>query len=137
MNRWVVCGAVSGFLAVAFGAFGAHGLAGMIDEHSIDVFKTGAQYQMYHALALLALGGMHSDGSDPRSVPGWAFVIGTVLFSGSLYLLALTDAKWLGAITPLGGLSFMVGWAGLAYLAILDVRGSTRAIRRAPRGIKR
>jgi uncharacterized membrane protein YgdD (TMEM256/DUF423 family) len=118
MNRWVVLGSISGFIAVAMGAFGAHGLAGTIDEHAIEVFKTGAQYQMYHALALLSLAHITAKNPGQAVVPGWAFVAGTVLFSGSLYLLAVTGAKWLGAITPVGGLSFMVGWASLAYLAL-------------------
>ena len=117
MNRWVVFGSISAFFAVAFGAFGAHGLSGTIDEHSLDVFKTGAQYQMYHALALIGLGHITAKNPIQALVPGYAFIVGTVLFSGSLYLLAVTGAKWLGAITPLGGISFMVGWGALAYLA--------------------
>lgn len=118
MNRWVSLGACSGFLAVALGAFGAHGLSGVVDEHALEVFKTGSQYQMVHALALVGLGALSGRNSAQLAVPGWAFVLGTVIFSGSLYLLALTGAKWLGAITPVGGLSFMVGWASLAYLSM-------------------
>src|SRR3954464_9141112 len=89
MNRWAIYGAVSAFIAVAMGAFGAHGLSGVIDEHSLDVFKTGAQYQMYHALALLLLGSVTARSPAQALVPGWAFVAGTALFSGSLYLLAI------------------------------------------------
>jgi uncharacterized membrane protein YgdD (TMEM256/DUF423 family) len=118
MNRWLTFGAISAFLAVALGAFGAHGLAGTLDEHSLDVFKTGTQYQMYHALALMALGPATAKNPSQAVVPGYAFITGTVLFSGSLYLLAITGAHWLGAITPLGGISFMVGWAALAYLTM-------------------
>ena len=118
MNRWLILGASSAFVAVAMGAFGAHGLAGSIDEHALEVFKTGAQYQMYHALALLALGPATAKNPAHAIIPGYAFVAGTVLFSGSLYLLAITGAKWLGAVTPLGGIAFMVGWAALAYLAL-------------------
>jgi uncharacterized membrane protein YgdD (TMEM256/DUF423 family) len=124
MNRWLILGSISGFLAVAFGAFGAHGLTGVVDEHAIEVFKTGAQYQMYHALALIALGPVTAKNPSQALVPGYAFVVGTALFSGSLYLMAVTGAKWLGAITPIGGVSFMVGWASLAYLALSPrVRG--------------
>jgi len=112
---WLRIGAVSGGLAVAAGAFGAHGLENVLSEKSLDVYKTAAQYQMYHALALIAVGGFVAFGKPNRrlSVAGWAFFIGSLLFSGSLYALALTEIKVLGAITPIGGLGFLVGWTAL------------------------
>jgi len=119
MDRvFIMLGALSAFLAVAAGAFGAHALRERLSGSALDTFQTGAQYQMYHALALLAVGVLLArfsiDGSTWLSAAGWLFVAGTVLFSGSLYLLALSDVRWLGAITPLGGLAFLVGWASLA-----------------------
>lgn len=111
-------GAVSGFLAVATGAFGAHGLSNVLDAKSLQTFHTGAQYQMYHALALIGLGAWAA--SHPQistALPGWAFVAGSVIFSGSLYALSLTGVRALGAITPFGGLAFMVGWLSFAWVA--------------------
>ena len=110
-----VLGATSAGLAVAAGAFGAHLLRGRVPADLLAVFETGARYQMYHALALLLVAGALSRGAAPAlRVAGTLFVVGTVLFSGSLYLLALTDVRWLGAVTPLGGLCFLGGWASLA-----------------------
>jgi uncharacterized membrane protein YgdD (TMEM256/DUF423 family) len=115
---FIAIGALSGCLAVAAGAFGAHALRGRISPEMLDVFQTGATYQMYHALALVGvgilLGRFSIDGSVWLSAGGWLFVAGTVLFSGSLYLLSLTGTTWLGAITPLGGLAFLAGWLALA-----------------------
>ena len=114
-RRLLALGAVSGFLAVALGAFGAHGLEGKVDEHLQKVFETGARYQMYHALALLVCAWVSRECSEAWAArAGGCFVIGTVLFSGSLYLRVLLDQKWLGAITPLGGLAFLAGWVCLA-----------------------
>lgn len=110
--------ALSGFLAVAFGAFGAHALRDRMSPDMLQVFQTGVTYQMYHALALLAVGILlaqfSSQGATWLTAAGWLFVAGTVLFSGSLYLLSLTGTTWLGAITPLGGAAFLLGWLGLA-----------------------
>lgn len=115
-QMWLIHAAMSGFIAVAAGAFAAHGLKGRLSVDSLAVFETGARYQMYHALALLAVAWLaHAAPSIAVNVAGWAFVIGTVLFSGSLYALALTGVKWLGAVTPLGGAAFLVGWAALAW----------------------
>jgi uncharacterized membrane protein YgdD (TMEM256/DUF423 family) len=115
---FIVVGALSGFLAVAAGAFGAHALRARLTADMLDVFQTGAQYQMYHALALLAvgilLGRFSVDGSAWLVWSGWLFIAGTLLFSGSLYALSLTGVTWLGAITPLGGLGFLAGWLLLA-----------------------
>jgi uncharacterized membrane protein YgdD (TMEM256/DUF423 family) len=108
-------GALSAFIAVAAGAFGAHALRARLAPDLLTAFETGARYQMYHALALfvVAWASNHWPGMPMRAA-GWLFIGGTLLFSGSLYLLALTGARWLGAITPLGGLLFLAGWAALA-----------------------
>jgi uncharacterized membrane protein YgdD (TMEM256/DUF423 family) len=111
-------GACFGFLAVLAGAFGAHALRSRLSPDLLAVFETAARYQMYHALALLAVAWVAS--RSPAPLTAWAgalFVVGTVLFSGSLYLLALTGARWLGAITPLGGVAFLAGW-GCLVLAV-------------------
>jgi len=108
-------GAVSGFIAVAAGAFGAHSLRDRLTPEYVSVFETGARYQMYHALALLAVAWViERGGGTSAQWAGWLFVIGTVLFSGSLYGLALTGTRWMGAITPLGGVAFSAGWVCLA-----------------------
>jgi uncharacterized membrane protein YgdD (TMEM256/DUF423 family) len=111
-------GAVSGFLAVAAGAFGAHALRARLPADLLAVFETGARYQMYHALALLAVAWAAGRWTGPLVAwAGWLFVAGTVLFSGSLYVLALTGVRWLGAITPLGGVCFLAGWLCLGLAA--------------------
>lgn len=112
-------GAIFGGLGVAAGAFGAHGLRGRIDADMLAVFETAARYQMYHALALLAVAwavGRWPDGW--AATAGWCFVAGIAVFSGSLYALALSGVRVLGAITPLGGIAFMAGWALLAVTAL-------------------
>lgn len=111
-------GALSGLVSVMAGAFGAHALRARLSSESLAVFETGARYQMYHALALLAVAWVASrwPGALPQ-LAGWLFVTGTVLFSGSLYGLALTGARWLGALTPLGGLAFLAGWLCLLLSA--------------------
>jgi uncharacterized membrane protein YgdD (TMEM256/DUF423 family) len=119
MDRlFITLGALSGCLAVAAGAFGAHALRERLSASMLETFQTGATYQMYHALALVAVGILLArfsvDGSTWLTAAGWLFVAGTVLFSGSLYLLALTDVRWLGAITPLGGVAFLLAWLALA-----------------------
>lgn len=111
-------GAASAALAVAAGAFGAHGLRARLAPDLLAVFETGARYQMYHALGLLGAAWAVSRWPGPApTAAGWCFVAGTVLFSGSLYVLSTTGLRWLGAITPLGGLAFMVGWALLTFAA--------------------
>jgi uncharacterized membrane protein YgdD (TMEM256/DUF423 family) len=111
-------GCASALIAVALGAFGAHGLRARIVPDMLLTFEIGVRYQMYHALALLAVGAVA--GRLPGgavAAAGWLFVAGTVIFSGSLYVLALTGQRWLGAVTPLGGLAFLAGWAVLAWAA--------------------
>ena len=111
-------GALSALISVAAGAFGAHALRERLAPDLLAVFETGARYQMYHALGLLAVAWAVGRWPGPASAAGWLFVAGTVLFSGSLYLLALTGHRWLGAITPLGGVAFLAGWAALAWAAL-------------------
>ncbi|HKT60885.1 MAG TPA: DUF423 domain-containing protein [Gemmatimonadales bacterium] len=119
MDRlFVILGAASAFVAVAAGAFGAHGLRARLTPDLLAVFETAARYQMYHALALLAVAWVASRWPGPLPQwSGWLFVAGTVLFSGSLYALALSGVRWLGAITPLGGAAFLAGWICLALAA--------------------
>jgi uncharacterized membrane protein YgdD (TMEM256/DUF423 family) len=116
MDRlFVTVAALSGLIAVAAGAFGAHALRERLSPEYLAVFETAARYQMYHALALIAAAWASTRWPGPViQWSGWLFIIGTVLFSGSLYALALSGARWLGAITPLGGLAFMAGWLCLA-----------------------
>jgi uncharacterized membrane protein YgdD (TMEM256/DUF423 family) len=108
-------GALSALLAVAAGAFGAHALRDRLAPDLLTVFETGARYQMYHALALI-LTGLELERSDARALraAGWLFVAGTLVFSGSLYALALSGVRVLGAVTPLGGVAFMAGWVAFA-----------------------
>ena len=119
MDRiFAIAGAISAFLAVAAGAFGAHALRSRLAPDLLQTFETGARYQMYHALALFAVAWMTTrSGSGLASIAGWLFIAGTVLFSGSLYALALSGVRVLGAITPLGGLCFLAGWLALAAAA--------------------
>jgi uncharacterized membrane protein YgdD (TMEM256/DUF423 family) len=108
-------GALSAMISVGAGAFGAHALRSRLDPDSLAVFETAARYQMFHALGLLAAAWAATrwPGAWPNR-SGWLFVMGTVLFSGSLYALALSGIRWLGAITPLGGVAFLLGWLSLA-----------------------
>jgi uncharacterized membrane protein YgdD (TMEM256/DUF423 family) len=109
-----------GGLAVGLGAFGAHGLKDRLEAlHTAATYQTAVQYHFYHALALLAVALLALQGrpSGALAVAGWAFTAGVLVFSGTLYGLALSGIKWLGAITPIGGLAFIVGWAALAVAA--------------------
>jgi uncharacterized membrane protein YgdD (TMEM256/DUF423 family) len=119
MNLFLLLGGASGFMAVATGAFAAHGLRERLTPEMLGVFETGARYQMYHALALVLVGLLTSRApSGLLAASGWSFAAGTLLFSGSLYLLALTGVRTFGAITPFGGLCFLAGWALLAASAL-------------------
>lgn len=111
-------GALMGFVGVGLGAFGAHALRGRLSPEMLAIFETAVRYQMYHAIALLAVAAMMSR-IDGRSVviAGWSFIAGILIFSGSLYALALTGVTMLGAITPLGGLALLAGWVALAIAA--------------------
>ena len=119
VRHWVMLGAVNGFVAVSAGAFGAHGLKGRLSGEMLAVFETAARYQMYHALALLAVGWMSSRTKGAASIrwAGWFFLVGIVLFSGSLYALSISEWRLLGAVTPLGGVAFLCGWLTLANAA--------------------
>jgi len=111
-------GALSALIAVALGAFAAHGLKARLSPELLAVFETGVRYQMYHALALLAVAWACGRWPGPAVVfAGWLFVVGTLIFSGSLYLLSVGAPRWLGAITPVGGLAFIGGWLALAWAA--------------------
>lgn len=111
---WWTFAGVLGALGVMAGAFGAHALEARIDEpRLLEVWETAARYHLIHALALL---GVAAHPQSPAAA-GWLFVVGVTLFSGSLYLMTLTGARWLGAITPLGGLAFIAGWLVLAFAA--------------------
>ena len=113
---FITLASLSGMLAVVFGAFGAHALKGKLDDQALKIFETAVQYHFYHTFALLVVGVIALN--QPQTVllksSGWLFVIGILVFSGSLYLLSLTGVRWLGAITPLGGLALIAGWACLA-----------------------
>jgi uncharacterized membrane protein YgdD (TMEM256/DUF423 family) len=120
MDRlFFIIGSLSAFVAVALGAFAAHGLKARLSPEMLATFETGARYQMYHALALLAVGWACTRWPGAAvNASGWLFVAGTLLFSGSLYALALTGTRALGAITPFGGLAFLAGWLCLAWATI-------------------
>ncbi len=113
---WTVVGAASGAIAVMLGAFGAHALKARLSPEMLTIFETGVRYHMYHALALIAVG--LSAARWPGAglgVSGGLMLAGIVIFSGSLYTLALTGIRWLGAITPIGGVAFIAGWAWFAF----------------------
>jgi uncharacterized membrane protein YgdD (TMEM256/DUF423 family) len=114
---WVWLGSLNAFLAVAAGAFGAHGLKERVNAQMLDVWKTGAQYHMYHALGMLAVAYIAAH-KPAAAYAGWSMLAGIVLFSGSLYALALTGVGKLGMITPFGGLAFLAAWAILAVVAL-------------------
>lgn len=108
----LVLGALFALLAVMAGAFGAHGLRGVIDGRGLEVFQTAVTYQIYHSLALVLVAILPVAGLSRRllGIAAGFFVAGILLFSGSLYLLVLTDLRWMGPVTPVGGIGFMVGW---------------------------
>lgn len=111
MKFVVMMGAVLGMVGVGAGAFGAHGLEGRIEPDLLEVWETAARYQMYHAAALFGVAWLiQQTGSAWASAGAWAMVAGVLVFSGSLYVLALSGVRWLGAITPIGGLALILGW---------------------------
>jgi len=118
-RTFLLVGAVAAFLAVTLGAFGAHGLRGRLTPEMLAVFETGVRYHMYHALGIILVAVVMGRMSGWLiQTAGWCFVAGIVLFSGSLYALALSGVTVLGAITPIGGVAFLAGWACLAFAAI-------------------
>tara|TARA_B110000014_G_C20109616_1_gene584272 strand:- start:427 stop:819 length:393 start_codon:yes stop_codon:yes gene_type:complete len=122
-------GAFMGLISVVLGALGAHILKGHLDAEALDIFETGARFQMYHAVILIITGLIYSIwGSKLLIVSGGLFLIGTLIFSGSLYALALSDIKILGAIAPIGGLSLMAGWAFLIIASCFAAKKYTARV---------
>ena len=121
MQTFLKLGALFAAIGVALGAFGAHALKQRLDARDLDIFETGVRYQMYHAFALLITAWLVTrtgpEGATLVRSAGWAFVAGIVVFSGSLYALVLTQTRWLGAVTPLGGVAFIAGWICLLLAA--------------------
>jgi uncharacterized membrane protein YgdD (TMEM256/DUF423 family) len=116
---WLIAAAISGFLSVALGALGAHSLKNILNEYGKSVYEKAVLYQMFHTIALFVVGILQHLVKDTSfSIAGWGFLVGILLFSGSLYLLAATGAKWLGAITPFGGVAFLFGWFWLVVTII-------------------
>jgi len=117
---FLVLGALAGMLAVVLGAFGAHALRAKLAPDLLAIWNTAVQYHFWHALALLAIGivAIHLPASASLKWAGWLMLAGIVVFSGSLYVLALTGARWLGAVTPFGGTAFIVGWVLLALAVV-------------------
>jgi uncharacterized membrane protein YgdD (TMEM256/DUF423 family) len=116
-SPWIALGSLNAAFAVGAGAFAAHGLRERLDAHALEVFQTGARYQMYHALAIVIAGFLVGAGANRATTAGWLFQAGIALFSGSLYVLAVTGISGLGAVTPLGGIAFIAGWLWLAWAA--------------------
>jgi uncharacterized membrane protein YgdD (TMEM256/DUF423 family) len=116
VKAFLILGSASAFLAVAFGAFAAHALKERLPADMLAVFEVGVRYHLYHSIALFVVAWLASQypgaGTDPA---GWLFAAGIVLFSGSLYAMSLSGARWLGMITPVGGLCFLGGWAWIAW----------------------
>jgi uncharacterized membrane protein YgdD (TMEM256/DUF423 family) len=117
MDRFFfTAGTTAAFVAVALGAFGAHSLRTRLSAEMLNIFEVGVRYQMYHALGLIAVAWAITRWPERNlNGAGWAFIIGIIIFSGSLYLLSLTGMRWFGAITPVGGLAFLIGWAILIW----------------------
>ena len=113
---FITLASLSGMLAVVLGAFGAHALRDRLDTYALGIWETAVQYHFYHSLALLAVGiiALSQPQTAMLKASGWLFLLGILVFSGSLYLLGISGVRWLGAITPLGGLAFIAGWACLA-----------------------
>ncbi|SHP68141.1 Protein of uncharacterised function (DUF423) [Mycobacteroides abscessus subsp. abscessus] len=120
MKTFIIIGAINAFLAVALGAFGAHGLEGRVEQKYLEIWKTGVTYQMFHATGLLIVGVWlgRLPANALLSWSGWMMLIGIILFSGSLYVMTLTKISILGAITPLGGLSFLAAWILIIVAAV-------------------
>jgi uncharacterized membrane protein YgdD (TMEM256/DUF423 family) len=120
MKVFIILGAINAFLAVALGAFGAHGLEGKLEPKYLEIWKTGVTYQMFHATGLLIIGVLLGKlpANSLLSWSGWLMLIGIVLFSGSLYVLSVTKIGILGAITPLGGVAFLVAWILIIIAAV-------------------
>jgi len=119
MNYWIVSASIFGFLTVALGAFGAHGLKNiLISNNSTEIYNKAVLYQMFHTLALLLLGLIQQLDKTINLIVGVSFILGIIIFSGSLYILSITNIKWFGAITPIGGTFFLIGWLSLFFYSI-------------------
>ncbi|MCW1928945.1 DUF423 domain-containing protein [Bhargavaea beijingensis] len=125
MKFFLIAGAVNALISVGMGAFGAHGLEGKVSDHYIAIWETAAKYQMYHAIGLILIGILQSrallGAASQLNWAGWLMLAGILLFSGSLYVLALTQIGVLGAITPIGGVAFMAGWIMVILAAVKHV----------------
>jgi len=117
MNPWLLFASLSGALAVLLGAFGAHGLRGRLTAEQLGSWNTAVEYHLLHSVVILALALYSARGGQGAALPTWLFATGVVLFSGSLYLLTTTGMRWMGPITPLGGLLLIGGWLSLLGLA--------------------
>ncbi len=116
---WLITAGIFGFLSVALGAFGSHTLKNVLDDYGKSIYQKAVLYQMFHTIALFVVGILQHLLKDTSfSIAGWGFLIGILLFSGSLYLLATTGAKWLGATTPFGGVALLFGWFWLVLTII-------------------
>jgi len=116
MKTWIIIGCLLSGIAILFGAFGAHALKSKVTPEDLLIFETGVRYQIYHSIGLILIGILGFNLSlDILELPANLFISGIIIFSGSLYLLVLTNIRWLGAITPLGGLCFIIGWCLLAF----------------------
>lgn len=126
MNRWLVVAGLSGATAVAAGAFGAHVLRDVLGAAQRETFETAARYHLVHALALAAVALLAARAPGARAVDaaGWLFALGTVVFSGSLYALVLSGQRWLGAVTPIGGVLLIGGWLTLAWIGWRGLPGA-------------
>jgi uncharacterized membrane protein YgdD (TMEM256/DUF423 family) len=120
MKTFIIIGAINAFLSVALGAFGAHALEGKISQKYIDTWNTGVLYQMFHSIGILIVGVLAGNiaASSLLNWSGWLMLIGIILFSGSLYILSISGIKVLGAITPLGGVAFLIAWVLLIITAV-------------------
>ncbi|MDQ0271777.1 DUF423 domain-containing protein [Cytobacillus purgationiresistens] len=120
MKLFIIIGAINAFLSVAFGAFGAHGLEGRVEPKYLETWQTAVQYQMFHAVGLLIIGVLLSKIPDSSLLTwsGWLMLFGIILFSGSLYVLSVTGISVLGAITPIGGVGFLVAWVLMIIYAV-------------------
>ncbi len=116
--QFIIIGAFSAAVAVALGAFGAHRLQSKVTKERMETYQTGVQYHMYHSLGLILLGILNNALTSNNYIlwSGWLMIMGIILFSGSLYLLVISDKKWFGLITPFGGLAFIASWVMLAFM---------------------
>lgn len=114
---FLLAGSIAMALAVALGAFGAHGLKNMLTDEMLDIFETGVKYHFYHAIGLLVIGlvAQHMSESLLLQWAGWMMIAGILIFSGSLYILSIAGIRWMGAITPIGGVCFIISWILLAW----------------------